>query len=135
NASLFSAEFQGRTIMNRRSFLTTIVSTCGAGGWTAVGCRGTQFARVMKPGEPGMVGSHQAGQETFAPLIDESVGKLLSRHPAPPQYRQVSSGPEVLPPPKIRVCFVGVENKTAEEIGDFKEQIYERIDSRLLDCG
>jgi hypothetical protein len=35
----------------------------------------------------------------------------------------------------MRVCFVGVENKTAEEIGDFKEQIYESIDSRLLECG
>ena len=42
---------------------------------------------------------------------------------------------EQLPPPKMRVCFVGVENKTAEEIGDFKEQIYENIDSRLLECG
>jgi hypothetical protein len=35
----------------------------------------------------------------------------------------------------MRVCFVGVENKTAEEIGDFKEQIYENIDTRLLECG
>ena len=34
-----------------------------------------------------------------------------------------------------RVCFVGVENKTAEEIGDFKEQIYESIDQRLSECG
>ena len=33
----------------------------------------------------------------------------------------------------MRICFVGVENKTAEEIGDFKEQIYEQIDTRLLE--
>src|SRR4029079_14028206 len=35
----------------------------------------------------------------------------------------------------MRVCFVCVENKTAEEIGDFKEQIFESIDTRLLECG
>jgi peptidoglycan-synthase activator LpoB len=100
----------------------------------AVGCRGTQYARVIQPGEREMIGSHQAGQETFRPLVDEAVVKLLARHQGP-THMQVSAGPELLPPPKMRVCFVGVENKTAEEIGDFKEQIYESIDSRLLECG
>jgi hypothetical protein len=99
-----------------------------------LGCRGTQYARVIKPGEKQMVGSHQAGQETFGPLIDEAVTRLVARHAAPP-HMQVSAGPELLPPPKMRVCFVGVENKTAEEIGDFKEQIFESIDTRLLECG
>ncbi|MCA9170642.1 MAG: penicillin-binding protein activator LpoB, partial [Planctomycetales bacterium] len=93
---------------------------------------GMQFARVIKPGEREMVGSHQAGQETFDPLIDEAVGKLLARHE--PQAHQLTSATgEMLPPHQMRICFVGVENKTAEEIGDFKEQIYELIDSRLLD--
>jgi hypothetical protein len=102
----------------------------------AAGCRGKQYARVIEPGEQEMVGSHAAGQETYRPLIDEAVVKLLSRHEVPtPPMQQVSAGPELLPPPKMRVCFVGVENRTAEEIGDFKEQIYESIDSRLLDCG
>jgi hypothetical protein len=100
------------------------------------GCRGTQYARVIQPGQQEMVGSHQAGQETFRPLIDEAVVKLLGRHdPSAAMHRQVSAGPELLPPPMMRVCFVGVENKTAEEIGDFKDQIYESIDSRLLECG
>lgn len=98
------------------------------------GCRSTQYARIIKPGEKEMIGSHQAGQETFRPLIDEAVTKLVARHPAPP-FMQVSAGPEPLPPPKMRVCFVGVENKTAEEICDFKEQIFESIDTRLLECG
>lgn len=101
----------------------------------AVGCRSNnQYARVLQPGDKQMVGSHQAGQETFRPLIDEAVSKLITRHQQP-VHMQVSGGPEVLPPPKMRVCFVGVENRTAEEIGDFKEQIYENIDSRLLECG
>jgi hypothetical protein len=101
----------------------------------AAGCRNKQYARVIQPGEQEMVGSHAAGQETFRPLVDEAVVKLLARHDTAPYMQQVSSGTELLPPPRMRVCFVGVENKTAEEIGDFKEQIFETIDSRLLECG
>lgn len=29
------------------------------------------------------------------------------------------------------VCFVGIENKSAEELADFKDQLYQRIDSQL----
>ncbi|MEM9658554.1 MAG: penicillin-binding protein activator LpoB, partial [Planctomycetota bacterium] len=36
------------------------------------------------------------------------------------------------PPPPKRVCFVGVENCSAEDLGDFKEQIYEQIDAQIL---
>src|SRR5436305_4293244 len=99
----------------------------------APGCRGTQYARVIKPGDKEMMGSHQAGQETFRPLVDEAVTGLVARHL--PQPHVQPAGYEVLPPPKMRVCFVGVENKTAEEIGDFKEQIYECIDQRLSQSG
>ena len=120
--------------MLRRSFLA--VGAVAGSAFIFPGCRGTQFARVIKPGEKEMIGSHQAGQETFRPLVDEAVTKLVARHaPGPQIMHQASLGPEPLPPPKMRVCFVGVENKTAEEIGDFKEQIYESIDSRLLESG
>jgi len=123
--------------MRRRDFLSQFAMLFASAGCglLALGCKGTQFARVIKPGEREMVGSHQAGHETFRPLIDEAVGKLVGRHSAPSHMMQVSTGPEVLPPPRMRVCFVGVENKTAEEIGDFKEQIFESIDTRLLECG
>ena len=78
-----------------------------------------------------MVGSHAAGGETYKPLIDEAVAKLLSRHGPPPHMLASQGGP----PPGVvaRVCFVAVENKSAEEIGDFKDQIYQQIDSRILD--
>ena len=33
-----------------------------------------------------------------------------------------------------RICFVGVENRSAEELGDFKEQLYELIDAKILDA-
>lgn len=97
-----------------------------------LGCRGYQYARVIKPGERQMVGSHSAGQETFKPLVQEAVGKLLAKH-EPQAHVQISSLGETLPPPKMHICFVGVENHTSEEIGDFKEQIYEIIDAKLLE--
>lgn len=100
----------------------------------AAGCRSMQFARVMAPGEDGMIGSHQAGQETFTPLVNDAVAKLLARH-VESAVQQVAyvEGTEPLPPPTKRICFVGVENKSAEEIGDFKEQIYQAIDARILE--
>ena len=96
------------------------------------GCRSTQYARIIQPGESEMIGSHQAGQETYEALIDEAVCKLLARHESLPQV-PIQGDFEALPAPEMRICFVGVENKTAEEIGDFKEQIYEQIDARLLE--
>lgn len=99
----------------------------------AVGCRGTQFARIVQPGDRQLMGSHQAGQETFRPLVNEAVAKLLARHCEDP-VRQVSfEGVEDVPPPRTRICFVGVENTSAEDIGDFKEQVYEIIDQRILE--
>jgi hypothetical protein len=121
--------------MKRRSFLHMGLMSAVGSLLPLAGCKsGNQFARVIKPGEKEMVGSHQAGQETFRPLVDEAVTKLMGRHDAAP-YMQVSASQETLPPPRKSVCFVGVCNRSAEEIGDFKEQIYESIDSRLHECG
>jgi hypothetical protein len=107
----------------------------GAGLWVAIGlgvffsgCK-SQTAQVVKPGEKEMVGSHQAGEETYGPLIDTAVGNLLARHS---QQIQPTGLTQNVPPTQLRICFVGVENKSAEEIGDFKDQIYQRIDSRIL---
>src|SRR4051794_32159389 len=120
-------------LMHRRDFVCVVLPSAATAFFA--GCHGAKYARVIKPGKKQMVGSHQAGQETFKPLVDEAVTKLVPRHaPGPPLMHQTALGMEPLPPPKMRVCFVGVENKTAEEIGDFKEQIYENIDTRLLEC-
>lgn len=108
--------------MDRRQFLGWL----GASGWGAMlGCRGTQHAHVLKSEDRDMIGSHSAGAETWEPLIQQTVGQLLGRQSVIVQ----ASGTEPFPPPKKRICFVGVENKSAEELGDFKEQIYQKIDS------
>lgn len=75
-----------------------------------------------------MVGSHAAGAETFKPLVEQAVAELLARH-----CEAAMPGPDGTIPPPLRICFVAVENKSAEEIGDFKEQIYQVIDTRILE--
>ncbi|MDZ4688086.1 MAG: penicillin-binding protein activator LpoB [Planctomycetaceae bacterium] len=107
--------------MDRRRFL----QQCGCGLFvTATGCRGTQKAHVLSEKDKDMVGSHTAGAETWEPLIEQSVGQLLGR-----QSHVVQTAGGDLVPGRKRICFVGVENKSIEELGDFKEQIYQKIDT------
>lgn len=115
--------------MFRRQFLGLGAASVVA---LSLGCRNKQFARVKKEGEADMVGSHAAGAETYKPLIDEAVAKLLGNcsHGA----QQVSYDGTPVPPAERRICFIGVENKSSEEIGDFKEQIYQLIDARISEA-
>jgi Peptidoglycan-synthase activator LpoB len=118
--------------MDRREFLQSLSVI---GGTTIVasltGCRSTQKAHVLSTDEKDMVGSHTAGAETWEPLIDQSVGQILGRQAVIVQ----TAGNESLPMPVKRICFVGVENKSAEELGDFKEQIYQKIDTCITSSG
>lgn len=95
---------------------------------SAGGCRGYQYGHLVRNDSADMVGSHAAGSEVYKPLIEESVSKLLGSCQVAPA--SASFGPDGLPLP-CRVCFVGVENKSSEELGDFKEQIYELIDTEV----
>jgi hypothetical protein len=115
--------------MDRRQFLG--VATLGLGGVALAvggGCRGKQTAQVLKPGDPSMVGSHAAGAETFKPLVEGAVANLLARQS---QVIQPAGFNQTVPGPK-RICFAGVENKSIEELADFKEQIYQQIDTRIV---
>jgi hypothetical protein len=95
-----------------------------------IGCRGKQHAHVLKSDDRDMVGSHTAGAETWKPLIAESVGRLLAKSCSTVQ--QASHSTIDANGMGVRtICFVGVENSSAEEIGDFKEQMYEQIDSLI----
>ncbi len=92
------------------------------------GCRGYQYGHLVRSDQSDMVGSHAAGAEVYNPLIEEAVGRLLGACEANPTL--VAFGPEGLPYQRT-VCFVGVENKSSEELGDFKDQIYELIDTQI----
>ncbi len=92
------------------------------------GCRGFQYGHLVSPGKQDLVGSHTAGSEVYKPLVEESVAKLLGACEVTPA--SASFGPEGFDMPR-RVCFVGVENCSAEELGDFKEHLYELIDGKV----
>jgi hypothetical protein len=117
--------------MNRRTFLTVVGSLGTSLLATALaGCRGRQFGHVIKGDQADLVGSHSAGAEVFNPLVEEAVAKLLARQSD--TFQEVSyQGAEVLPTPKS-ICFVGIENKSIEELADFKDQIYQQIDTMLV---
>jgi hypothetical protein len=109
--------------MDRRAFLGRLAMLGASAG--LAGCRGTQHAHVLNATDRDMVGSHAAGAETWEPLIQQTVGQLLGR-----QHTVIATAADGGAAfDKKRICFVGVENKSAEEIGDFKEQIYQKIDT------
>ncbi|MHB0957107.1 MAG: penicillin-binding protein activator LpoB [Pirellulaceae bacterium] len=117
--------------MDRRTFFAFVGSLAGSTcAGALVGCRGRQFGHVIERDQPDLVGSHAAGAEVFSPLIEEAVAKLLERQSTVVQ-EVTYQGAEVLPTPKS-ICFVGVENKSIEELGDFKDQIYQQIDTLLV---
>jgi hypothetical protein len=60
-------------------------------------------------------------------FLKQSVAKLLGRACVTTDVQPASMTIGA----KKRICFVGVENCTSEEIGDFKEQIYEMIDAKI----
>ncbi len=104
-------------------------------GLSLAGCRGLQYGHLVRPDKQDMVGSHAAGAEVYKPLIQECVAKLLGACEAPATVSQL--GPDgmplagMAPAAPYRVCFVGVENASSEELGDFKEHIYELIDAQI----
>ncbi|MCR9293041.1 MAG: penicillin-binding protein activator LpoB [bacterium] len=92
------------------------------------GCRGFQYGHLVSPEKKDLVGSHSAGSEVYRPLVEESVAKLLGSCETVPAAATLA--PDGTPVPR-RVCFVGVENCSAEELGDFREHLYELIDARI----
>ena len=115
--------------MKRREFLQWAMTAATSAPLTwASGCRSHQYGHVISEDQADMVGSHMAGAETYNALIGESMAKLLGRQEAvclPTAYNEGAAAPK-------RICFVCVENCSIEEMGDFKEQIYEQIDTQIL---
>jgi hypothetical protein len=113
--------------MYRREWLKrlSLLSIAGLSG-----CRGYQYGHVIKPEAANLVGSHEAGAEVFDPLVDEAVAKLLARQNTQPGDCPI--GPDGQPMKKT-ICFIGIENKSSEDIGDFKDKLYNQIDSQILE--
>ena len=111
--------------MDRRRFFEWIsVSLASSVVGFAVGCKGRQYAHVLNESDRDMVGSHTAGAETWEPLIQTSVTQLLGR-----EEGSVKLTSHTGEPCKKRICFLQVDNRSSEEIGDFGDQIYQEIDT------
>lgn len=95
----------------------------------SVGCRTTQ-GRLMHNGEQDKVGSNAAGAEVYNPMVRQAVGKLLARAATTP-IQQVGYMNDMSGPCKRKVCFVGLENASIEELGDFREHIKTAISETI----
>lgn len=93
------------------------------------GCQNHRFAHVLRVDQRDMVGSHEAGAETFNFLVNESVANLLSRQA--PCGTDPATGQTI----QKRVCFAGIENRSSEDIGDFRDQLFEQIDTAVSSSG
>jgi len=79
-------------------------------------CRSPR-GRLMDDTEDDLVGARSAGAATFDRLIDRALTKLLTRNNGEIRTAQV------------KVAFVGLENKSAEELGDWEAQIEQVIET------
>ncbi len=86
-----------------------------------MGCSSAPKGRIKGADEEDLVGKNRAGGATFRMLIAESTEKLLDGHAR-----------DLRPGEPFYVAFVGVENKTVEELRDSREAIYESIDTVLV---
>src|SRR6056297_2520973 len=109
-------------------------------GLICAGCAGRQYGHLLAESDKNMVGSHAAGAATWTPLVDEAVAKILSRCPPAIQTVEFDHVSHVVNDAAVgsalatgpaTVCFIGIENKSAEELADFKDQIYEQIDTQI----
>jgi len=80
--------------------------------------------RIMKTTEPDSVGSRAAGAATFDQLLSGAVNKLLLSHGA---AREAAT--------KLSVAVLRVENASAEELGDWQEQIFDKISTSINESG
>ena len=80
--------------------------------------------RIMKTTEPDSVGSRAAGAAAFDQLLSGAVNKLLLSHGA---AREAAT--------KLSVAVLRVENASAEELGDWQEQIFDKISTSINESG
>lgn len=122
--------------LTRRDFaVKSFALVLGGAAATMVGCRSHQKARVKGLNEEDRVGSHKAGAEVFNPVVASVVAKMIARVEAEcydPQVFAQMQGDDFMPQmPKKRITFISIENRSAEELGDFKDHIKEVIIQKI----
>ncbi|MDO5566445.1 MAG: hypothetical protein Q4G59_07290 [Planctomycetia bacterium] len=110
----------------RKNTLGYYVSGCllAAALLFACGCA-LQKGKVLDDNDPMRTGSHKAGSEVYDPAADSAVSGLLAKaEGALAERGNTGQG-------KSRVCFIGVENAGAEEMGDLKQDLDEMIRTKI----
>jgi len=103
--------------MTARNFVWILVALVAA---SLIGCSSGKKGRIMGEGEQDYVGKDAAGSATYDRLIEDSVTKLLRRQSA------AKTGLS-----QLKVAYLGVENKSAEDLGDFQDQLFQLIDTSI----
>ncbi len=81
----------------------------------------TPKGRIMTNTEQDVVGARRAGAATYDRLVEGAVQKLLALHQASLNGR---SG-------KLKIAFLGIDSRGVEELGDWRAQLYELIDTSV----
>lgn len=84
-------------------------------------------ARIRDPGEDSIVGDTRAGAAVYRNVIDQGLKDLSD------QYRAQTRGQVTFT--KIKVAFMGVDNRTNEELGSWRQQINDIINRAVNRSG
>ena len=107
--------------MRRYGLFSVALSLIGLG---LGGACGGPSGRVKDPSEANIVGSRRAGAEVYRPTVKAALDSLLG------QYRG-----EVRAQGKRTIAFIGVENKTREELRDILDAINQTVETTLTESG
>jgi len=101
--------------------MTKTILVALAAAFVAAGCAGPS-ARVKSGDEGDLVDTRRGGTETYKELIRKGVSELLSEH-------RITLGNSA---EKVMVAFVGVENRSSEELGEFRASMNNEITTALV---
>lgn len=101
--------------------MTKTILVAMAAAFLAAGCAGPS-ARVKSGDEGDLVDVRKGGTETYKELIRKGVSELLSEH-------RITLGNSA---EKVMVAFVGVENRSSEELGEFRASMNNEITTALV---
>src|SRR5690349_2283472 len=104
-----------------RENMTKTILVALAAACVAAGCTGPS-ARVKSGDEGDLVDVRKGGTETYKELIRKGVAELLAEH-------RITLGNSA---EKVLVAFVGVDNKSSEELGEFRASMNNEITTALV---
>jgi hypothetical protein len=106
--------------MSKTRSLLTVLAPLGlalVGGLSS--CKG-QEAYIKTDQDRDVIDAKRGGIQSYDIAVKTAVGELLLEHSS--RIHAVD----------LWVAFVGIENKSSEELGEFREAIYENIDTALV---